>query len=85
MVKRLRSFVYSFPPDMLEFYFGHLPLAEAKAAALRQDLLAFGVFKESGDYTLRAPVTAETVPQLRQAYDFILRQMAEIAGFDAEG
>ena len=75
----LATFVYAWPVGSFQFFFGHLPLSEDRAAALRQELMAFGVFEESGEKTLTAPVNRETISSLNAVYDFLLERMHEIA------
>ena len=75
----LASFAYGYPPDIFEFYFGQIPLAEAEAAGLRRELLGLGIFQEAGQKTLRAQVSAATVSKLRETYASILDKMDEIA------
>lgn len=80
---RLASFAYGYPPDIFEFYFGQIPLAEADAAALRRELMSRGIFQEAGQKTLRAQVSAATERQLRDTYAFILDKMDEITSNSA--
>ncbi len=42
---------------------------------LRKKLLEFGVFEESGKYTLTATMTESNIPQLSDVYDFILDEI----------
>ncbi len=75
----MASFVYCWPVSTFQFFFGHLSLPEDQAAALRKDLMAFGVFDRSAEKTISAPVNKETVDVLNRVYDFILERMDEIA------
>jgi hypothetical protein len=79
----LASFVYGWPPGYFEFYFGQLKMEAEAALALRQQLLSFGVFRESGQKTLRAVVDSETIPQLKAAYDLILDKVGRMRRGDA--
>ena len=45
---------------------------------LRRELLAFGVFRESGQWTLVATVTQENQKRMHEAYDFILDRVDKI-------
>ena len=74
----LASFVYGWPEDHFEFYFAYLNLSTEEASVLRQKLMDFKVFRESGQKTLRASVTPETIPQLKKAYAFILDEVDRI-------
>ena len=44
---------------------------------MRRKLLDLGVFSETGEYTLTAPVTAENAQHLEQVSDQILDMIAE--------
>jgi hypothetical protein len=44
------------------------------------ELLAFGVFRETGDWTLTAELTPDTLPQMDEVFDFILDQMDKFIG-----
>lgn len=70
----LASFLYGQPPNLFQFYFSHLEKAGVPAdlTTLRQQLLAYGVFRETGKKTLTARVTAENETALRQVYTFVL-------------
>jgi len=76
--ERPTSFTYGWPPDTFEFYFGQLSIPEDLALALRKDLLAFGVFEEAGEKTLRAKLEGETLNRIPEVYAFILEKMDEI-------
>lgn len=81
---RLASFVYGYPYDTradFDFYFGQLPLTPEAAQTLRQQLLDFGIFRESGQKTLRANLTdSDDLTKLDQVYDFILAQVDQFLG-----
>lgn len=70
----LASILYGQPPDLFQFYFSHLERAEVPAdlTALRRQLLAYGVFRESGKKTLTAHITAANETALRQVNTFVL-------------
>lgn len=78
--KGLATLVYGFPENDFQVYLGYMEgfVPAAKLATFRQELLNFGVLKESGKKTLRAQVTAETEAQLRQIYDFILNRIDDL-------
>jgi hypothetical protein len=40
--------------------------------------LAFGVFQESGDWTLRAELTPANLARVDEAFDFILDEMDKL-------
>jgi hypothetical protein len=74
----LASFAYGYPPATFQFYFHKdWESDEGSAAALRERLLNFGVFREAGQYTLTASLTEETLGQMDEVYDFILHQIDE--------
>lgn len=79
---RLASFVYGYPYNTradFDFYFGQLPMTPEAAQTLRQQMLAFGVFRESGQKTLRASLKEnDDLTKLNQIYDFILAQVDQI-------
>ena len=70
----LASFVYGYPPGEFSFYFAHtrlLPKGE-KSLALRRSLLDYGVFRESGKWTLTTSISEDMLELLNEVYDFIL-------------
>ncbi|MGC8817717.1 MAG: hypothetical protein ACP5PX_08075 [Candidatus Hadarchaeum sp.] len=74
----LVSFAYGYPPATFQFYFDKdWRSDEENAAALRERLLNFGVFREAGQYTLTASLTEETLVQMDDVYDFILEEINE--------
>ena len=86
---RLASYVYGYPPNIFQFYFSHFEnsIPADKLAALRKELLAFGLFRESGKKTLTMEVVRPTEERLRQMYIYILdeleRLIEESAGTEA--
>lgn len=73
------SFVYGYPKRTIHFYFGYLKMMPAdERQALREELLETGLFKESGDYTLRAVLHKEDLPLAREVYDLILEKIDAI-------
>ena len=74
----LATFAYCYPPDWFAFYFEpSLGLTEDQSSSLRRKLLDFGVFQESGKYTLQAHVTEDSLKQLDEVYSFILDTIHE--------
>ena len=77
----LHGFAYCYPLGDFQFYFHpqwRILLSEAELLTLRKELLAFGMFSESGDWTLTADVTKENLARMNKVYDFILDKMDEI-------
>lgn len=82
---RLLSFVYGYPPDNFQFYFhseGLLPTE--KDSPFRKELLDFGLFKESGDYTLKSSVSPDNSEELLKIYDHIIKRIKEFEAKTAE-
>jgi hypothetical protein len=75
---RLVSFVYGYPPNLFQFYFGHFPLPEDESLKLRKELLAFGLFKESGKKTLAVNLRETDLAKAYEVYEFILNKMDQI-------
>jgi hypothetical protein len=73
------SFVYGYPPQTFEFYFGHLALDEAEELEWRRDLLSFGVLEEAGERTLRTYITENNVAALRELYSHIVDKVEAYA------
>jgi hypothetical protein len=74
----LASFAYGYPPGTFQFYFNRdWTINAERSQALRKELLAFGIFKERGNYTLTAHLTEENLAQVHKAYDFMLAQIVE--------
>jgi hypothetical protein len=73
------SFVYCYRSGRFDFYFSHLKmLPEEERQALRDELLSFGLFSESGDYTLIARLKKENLSLARKVYDLILEKIDAI-------
>ncbi len=66
------SFLYGWLPNGMDVYLKQLPLSEEESAAFRRDLLDFGIFKESGKWSLQATIDKQTMSQVKKAYEFIL-------------
>jgi hypothetical protein len=85
---RVASFAYGYPgtlrdtgDDEFHVYFKDLApvVAEARLAAWRQQLIDYGVFREAGQWTLKAPVVAEEkLALMDQIYDSVLEEVAEL-------
>jgi hypothetical protein len=72
------SFLYGWAPDKFEIYLKQLPMEEPEAAAFRKQLLAFGVFKEAGKWTLRATIDHQTANQIKKVADFVLTTVRQL-------
>lgn len=66
------SFVYGYPPQTFQFFFGHLRVDRIDLTELREELLSYGIFRESGAKTLTANLSEIDLTQARKVYDFIL-------------
>lgn len=78
-VEKKATFVYGYPKRAFQFYFGHLKMMpEDERQAIRDELMNFGLFKESGGYTLTARLKKEDLPLARQVYDLILEKIDAI-------
>lgn len=69
------SFIYGYPDSQFQFYFAEWLRHNQDGQDLRKKLLEQGVFKESGNYTLSAVVTDNSITQLYDTYDFILDEI----------
>ena len=74
---RYASFAYCWPPDLFEFYFRDLPFSAEQASALRQELLASGIFQESGKLTLSAKLNEDVLGRMSEIYQDILERVSE--------
>jgi hypothetical protein len=75
------TFAYGWSSSVFQFYFGgnlRSWLSEEELVLLRKELMAEGVFQESGNWTLTADVTKENLEHMNKVYDFILDKMDEI-------
>jgi hypothetical protein len=72
------TFGYGAPPGEFSFYFYGGVMRTKKVLALRSRLLAFGVFREAGEWTLKAPLTEENLARMNEVYDFILDQIDKL-------
>jgi hypothetical protein len=70
------SFAYGVLPNIFQFYFESDLMRTDKV--LRNKLLNFGVFRESGNWTLEAVLTEENLARMNEVYDFILDQVDEL-------
>ncbi len=72
----LATFAYAYPPNLFQFYFHKdWVVGKERSQALRKRLLEFGIFKESGEYTLSARLTEQNLEQAYKAYELILSQI----------
>ncbi len=82
-VEQKISFVYGYPEDTFQFYFGHFDrftsISEAELAELRAKLLAYGVFKPSGEKTLTVNLGEADLSRVEEIYTFILEVMAKLS------
>jgi hypothetical protein len=75
---QMASFVYGWPPDQLDFFFGQLPLSPDDAAQLRAELLAPGVFVAGGEKTPKAKLAGDTLKRIEEVYGMILAHVEAI-------
>jgi hypothetical protein len=76
---RLASFIQCYPPGKFQFYFhASAQINREKDSPLRKELMEYGVFEESGDYTLTALVDAENSEKLLTVYIQILKKIEAI-------
>jgi len=73
------SVIHCYPEGLFDFYFAQLPISDEVAGMLRKELLSFGIFKESGKKTLIATLNNETLGKAKEAVEYILNKMDEIA------
>jgi len=75
----LASFMYGYPPSTFHFYFDrNLGFTDEESATLRSTLLEFGVFQESGQYTLTAEVKESNLEQIERVCAFIFDRMGRL-------
>jgi hypothetical protein len=78
---RLASFLYGYPPDKFQFYFpGEGALTREKDNPIRKELLRFGIFAESGDYTLASQIRGEKLAEYRRLLDYVMTTMRAMTG-----
>ena len=76
---RYASVIYCNPKGQFSFYSAQLPISEEAAETLRNELLSYGIFKESGKKTLTATLNNETLSKAKEAVEFILNKVNDIA------
>lgn len=76
---RYASVIYCYPEGLFSFYSAQLPISEEAAGMLRNELLSYGIFKESGKKTLTATLNNETLSKAKEAVEYIINKMDEIA------
>lgn len=76
---RTVSFAYGWPNGGFEFYFSQLNLSAEEEAIFRAKLLAYGVFREAGKYTVKADVNEQSISKILDAYMLVLNRIEEMA------
>jgi hypothetical protein len=76
---RYASVIYCHPEGQLDFYSSQLPRSNEAVETLRKELLSYGIFKESGKWTLLATLNNETLGKAKEAVEYILDKVNEIA------
>jgi hypothetical protein len=76
--QRLISFMYGWPEGVVDFYFGQLPIPHEEAAELRERLMAYGIFRPSGEKTLKAPVSSVPPEKVLEMFHFVLEVMRTV-------
>jgi len=79
---KLASFAYGVPPNEFQFYFAYFTASEAFKSTLRQELLATGLFQESGEQTLRMRLDGVGNGRFTEVYDLILAKMDRVVNGD---
>jgi hypothetical protein len=72
------TFAYGYPPTCFEFYFDWWIRDAEKAPTLREQLMAYGVFRERGNWTLTATLTEDNLEQMNAIYDYILEEIGKL-------
>lgn len=75
---KIASFAYGWPNSGFDFYFAQLNFTEEEAAQFRTELLAYGVFREAGKYTLASIVSDQNALKMREIYQLILKRVREV-------
>ena len=78
-LNKYASVIYCYPKGQFSFYSAQLPISEEAAETLRNELLSYGIFKESGKKTLTATLNNETLSKAKEAVEFILNKVSDIA------
>jgi len=76
--QRSLTFAYGLPIGNFQVYLRDLPIPDIENKALRQRLMAFGIFREAGKWTLDAKLDAKAIAMMPRVYDFVLEQMDKI-------
>jgi hypothetical protein len=72
----LTTFAYGVPPNEFQFFFMTAWLRDPKRSQpLRKKLLDYGVFREAGQWTLKATVAAENLALMNDVLAFIFGQV----------
>ena len=70
------SFVYCYPPNKFEFHFHNASLFDrSRDSEFRRELLGFGLFSETGDYTLTSYIEPENKAEHIKLYKHILNRV----------
>jgi hypothetical protein len=78
-LNKYASVIYCDPKGQFLFYSAQLPISEEAAETLRNELLSYGIFKESGKKTLTATLNNETLSKAKEAVGYILNKVNDIA------
>jgi len=77
---KVTSFAYGWPNGHFNFYFEYIDVSQEELAALRKELMNFGVFNESGKYTLDAFIDQANQDKALEMFVFIANRMEQLAG-----
>jgi hypothetical protein len=73
----LGTFAYGCPDEFHFYFWSYFRRPKELSSALHDELLNFGVFEESGEYTLKANLTDDNLAHMDEVYDFILDKVEE--------
>ena len=73
------TFAYGYPPSCFKFYSDWWIRDTEEAPALRERLMAYGVFREAGKWTLATTMTEDNLQQMNDVYDFILDEIGKLS------
>jgi len=73
------SVIYCSPNGVFQFYFGQLTISDKLADNLRRELMATGIFTETGKKTLTSVLNIEMLDKADNVIRLILDRMIEIA------
>ncbi len=72
---KAKGFLYGYVSDGLQIYFDYLTLPPDELARLRNELLAYGVFQDSGKHTLKAQPSETNIDTLFKASVFMMNSL----------